>query len=79
MCSSDLGNRYALEGWKVTVQPNGDLGGLISDGSDFGNFQLTINFLSDYKNHPDCEYYKLTKTGVSSDTNIKKGVYDPHE
>ena len=73
------GNRYALEGWKVTVQPNGDLGGLISDGSDFGNFQLTINFLSDYKNHPDCEYYKLTKTGVSSDTNIKKGVYDPHE
>lgn len=73
------GNRYTLEAWKVTVQPNGDLSGLISDGSDFGNFQLTVNFISDYKHHPDCEYYKLTKTGVASDTNIKKGVYDPKE
>ena len=73
------GNRYALEGWKVTIKPNGDLSGLISDGSDFGKFQLTINFISDYKHHPDAEYYKLTKTGVASDTNIKKGVYDPHE
>lgn len=72
------GDRYVLEGWSVDVQPNGDVAGLISDGSDFSNFQLTIKFLSDYKHHPSCEYYLLTKTGSAND-NSYHGTYDPHE
>lgn len=73
------GNKYVLEGWKVTIQPDGDVAGLISDGSDFSNFQLTVNFLSDYQHHTDAEYYKLTKVGVADGSAAKKGVYDPHE
>lgn len=72
------GNNYVLEGWNVEITPNGDFGGLISDGSDFGNFELTVTFIADYMKHRDYPYYKLTKTGVASEDNTS-GVYDPLE
>ena len=69
------GDRYTLEAWKVKIQPDGDLTGLI--GSDFGSFQLNIKFLADYKNHRQYPYYKLTKVGSASGTEVIQGVYDP--
>lgn len=69
------GDIYNLEAWKVKIQPEGDLTGLI--GSDFGSFQLNIKFLADYKNHRQYPYYKLTKVGSASGTEVTQGVYDP--
>ena len=69
------GDIYNLEAWKVKIQPEGDLTGLI--GSDFGSFQLNIKFLADYKNHRQYPYYKLTKVGSASGTEVIQGVYDP--
>ena len=68
------GDIYNLEAWKVKIQPDGDLTGLI--GSDFGNFNLNVKFLADYKNHRQYPYYKLTKVG-SGGTDVAQGVYDP--
>ena len=70
------GNNYVLEGWKVEITPNGDFSGLISDGSDFNNFQLTVTFLSDRENHRDYPYMKLTRVG-GADTDTINEVYDP--
>lgn len=69
------GDIYNLEAWDVKIQPDGDLTGLI--GSDFGNFQLNVKFLADYKNHRQYPYYKLTKVGSASGTEVAQGVYDP--
>ena len=69
------GDIYNLEAWKVKIQPDGDLTGLI--GSDFGNFNLNVKFLADYKNHRQYPYYKLTKVGSASGTEVTQGVYDP--
>lgn len=70
------GNNYVLEGWKVEITPTGDFSGLISDGSDFNNFQLTVTFLSDRENHRDYPYMKLTRVG-GADTDSINEVYDP--
>ena len=70
------GNNFVLEGWKVEITPNGDFSGLISDGSDFNNFQLTVTFLSDRENHRDYPYMKLTRVG-GADTDTINEVYDP--
>ena len=69
------GDRYILEAWDVKIQPDGDLTGLI--GSDFGSFNLNVKFLADYKNHRQYPYYKLTKVGSASGTEVAQGVYDP--
>lgn len=71
------GDVYVIEAWDVKIQPDGDLTGLISD--DFGSFDLTIKFLTDYKNHPEYPYYKVTKVGSGSGTEVKTGKYDPRE
>lgn len=71
------GDAYVIEAWDVKVQPDGDLTGLISD--DFGSFDITIKFLTDYKNHPEYPYYKVTKVGSASGTEVKTGKYDPRE
>lgn len=71
------GDVYVIEAWDVKVQPDGDLTGLISD--DFGSFDLTIKFLTDYKNHPEYPYYKVTKVGSASGTDVRAGKYDPRE
>ena len=71
------GDIYIIEAWDVKIQPDGDLTGLISD--DFGSFDLTIKFLTDYKNHPEYPYYKMTKVGSASGTEVKTGKYDPRE
>ena len=68
------GDIYNLEAWKVKIQPDGDLTGLI--GTDFGSFNLNVKFLADYKNHRQYPYYKLTKVGSGS-TDVAQGVYDP--
>ena len=69
------GDRYTLEAWKVKLQPDGDLTGLI--GSDFGSFNLSIKFLADFKNHRSHPYYRLTKVGSANGTEVTQGVYDP--
>ena len=71
------GDVYVIEAWDVKVQPDGDLTGLISD--DFGSFDLTIKFLTDYQNHPEYPYYKVTKVGSAGGTEVKTGKYDPRE
>lgn len=71
------GDTYVIEAWDVKIQPDGDLSGLIGD--DFGTFDLTIKFLTDYKNHPDYPYYKATKVGSGNGTDVRKGTYDPRE
>ena len=71
------GDVYVIEAWDVKVQPDGDLTGLISD--DFGSFDLTIKFLTDYENHPEYPYYKVTKVGSAGGTEVKIGKYDPRE
>ena len=71
------GDIYVIEAWDVKVQPDGDLTGLVSD--DFGSFDLTVKFLTDYKNHPEYPYYKVTKVGSAGGTEVKTGKYDPRE
>ena len=71
------GDVYVIEAWDVKVQPDGDLTGLVSD--DFGSFDLTVKFLTDYKNHPEYPYYKVTKVGSAGGTEVKTGKYDPRE
>lgn len=71
----NVGGQYNIEGWKVKVTPDGDLTGLI--GTDFGTYTLQVRFLSDYNNHPDCEYYRATLINRVSADGGKKGKYDP--
>ena len=69
------GDRYTLEAWKVKLQPDGDLTGLI--GTDFGSFNINVKFLADYKRNRQYPYYKLTKVGSANGTDVTQGVYDP--
>ena len=69
------GDIYNLEAWKVKIQPDGDITGLI--GTDFGSFTLNVKFLADYKRNRQYPYYKLTKVGSASGTEVTQGVYDP--
>lgn len=71
------GNVVMIEAWKVNVNPDGDLTGLISD--DFGEFTLNFDIQTDYENHPYYPLYKVTKLGESTEPKGKKGVYDPEE
>lgn len=71
----NIGGQYNIEGWKVKITPEGDLTGLI--GTEFGTFTLTIDFLSDYENHPECPYYRATMIGRASGDNSVTGTYDP--
>lgn len=71
------GDTYVIEGWDVKIQPDGNLEGLIS--SDFGSFDLTVKFLANYKDHPDYPYYKVTKVGSGTGTEVRTGTYDPRE
>lgn len=70
------GGRYNIEAWKVKVRPDGDFTGLIS--SDFGSFNLTIDFLSDYEHHPDYPFYKATLIGRADGKTKTSGVYNPN-
>ena len=72
----NIGGLYNLEAWHVKITPDGDLSGLI--GTDFGSFGLTVNFLTDYENHPKYPYYKLTMISRASGKQKVEGVYDPH-
>ena len=72
----NIGGLYNLEAWKVKITPDGDLSGLI--GTDFGSFGLTVNFLTDYENHPDYPYYKVTMISRASGEQKVNGLYDPH-
>ena len=69
------GDIYNLEAWKVKIQPDGDLTGLI--GTDFGSFTINVKFLADYKRNRQYPYYRLTKVGSASGTEVTQGVYDP--
>ena len=58
------------------VTPSGDLSGLI--GTDFGSFQLTIDFLDDTANHPDYAFSKVTDTSRAVTSEVTKtGTYHP--
>lgn len=73
---NDTGPNYVIEGWKVKVTPSGDLSGLI--GTDFGSFQLTIDFLDDTANHPDYAFAKVTATSRAVTSEVTKtGTYHP--
>lgn len=73
---NDTGPNYVIEGWKVKVTPAGDLSGLI--GTDFGSFQLTIDFLDDSANHPDYAFARVTATARSVKSEVAKtGTYHP--
>ena len=73
---NDTGPNYVIEGWKVKVTPSGDLSGLI--GTDFGSFQLTVDFLDDSENHPDYPFARVTATSRSGNTSeAKAGTYHP--
>lgn len=71
----DIGGNYIIEGWKVKVTPDGDFTGLISD--DFGSYQLTVRFLADYENHPNCPFYRATMVSKSSGTSASESEYNP--
>lgn len=74
----NVGGNYVVEAWNVKVTPDGDLSGLISD-NEFGSFQLKIDFLSDYANHPDAPYYSATMIGrADGKDKVTSGIYDPH-
>lgn len=69
------GDQYIIEAWDVKVQPDGDLSGLISE--DFGSFSLNLKFLANYQENPEYPYYKITKVGSASGTEVVSGTYDP--
>jgi len=56
---ANVGPNYVLEAWKVQVEPEGDMTGLITSG-DFGSYRLNFTFLTDYENHPGSPYYTMT-------------------
>lgn len=73
---NNSGPNYVIEGWRVKVSPSGDLSGLI--GTDFGSFQLTVDFLDDSERHPDFAFARVTATSRSGDTSeAKAGTYHP--
>ena len=73
---NNSGPNYTIEGWRVKVSPSGDLSGLI--GTDFGSFQLTVDFLDDSEHHSDYPFARVTATSRSGDTSeAKAGTYHP--
>lgn len=73
---NNSGPNYVIEGWRVKVSPSGDLSGLI--GTDFGSFQLTVDFLDDSEHHSDFPFARVTATSRSGDTSeAKAGTYHP--
>lgn len=73
---NNSGPNYVIEGWRVKVSPSGDLSNLI--GSDFGSFQLTVDFLDDSERHSDFPFARVTATSRSGDTSeAKAGTYHP--
>ena len=72
---ANVGINYTIEGWKVKVQPDGDLSGLIS--SDFGSYKLKVDFLDDSEHHPQFPYAKVTAIERVSDAQSGKGEYLP--
>ena len=73
---NNSGPNYTIEGWRVKVSPSGDLSGLI--GTDFGSFQLTVDFLDDSEHHAEYPFARVTATSRSGDTSeAKAGTYHP--
>lgn len=73
---NNSGPNYTIEGWRVKVSPSGDLSGLI--GTDFGSFQLTVDFLDDSEHHQEYPFARVTATSRSGDTSEAKiGTYHP--
>lgn len=73
---NNSGPNYVIEGWRVKVSPSGDVSGLI--GSDFGSFQLQVDFLDDSEHHSDFPFARVTATSRSGDTSeAKAGTYHP--
>ena len=73
---NNSGPNYTIEGWRVKVSPSGDLSGLI--GTDFGSFQLTVDFLDDSEHHSDFPFARVTATSRSGDASeAKAGTYHP--
>ena len=73
---NNSGPNYVIEGFRTKISPSGDLSGLI--GTDFGSFQLTVDFLDDSENHPDYPFARVTATSRSGDTSeAKAGTYHP--
>ena len=72
---ANVGINYTIEGWKVKVQPDGDLSGIIS--SDFGSYKLKVDFLDDSEHHPQFPYAKVTAIERVSDAQSGKGEYLP--
>lgn len=73
---NNSGPNYVIEGFRTKISPSGDLSGLI--GTDFGSFQLTVDFLDDSEHHPDYPFARVTATSRSGDTSeAKAGTYHP--
>lgn len=73
---NNSGPNYVIEGWKVKISPSGDVSGLI--GTDFGSFQLTVDFLDSSESHPEYPFARVTATSRSGDTSeAKAGTYHP--
>ena len=73
---NNSGPNYTIEGWRVKVSPSGELSGLI--GTDFGSFQLQVDFLDDSEHHSDFPFARVTATSRSGDTSeAKAGTYHP--
>ena len=73
---NNSGPNYVVEGWRVKVSPSGDVSGMI--GSDFGSFQLQLDFLDDSEHHPEYPFARVTATSRSGDTSeAKTGTYHP--
>ena len=73
---NNSGPNYTIEGFRTKISPSGDLSGLI--GTDFGSFQLTVDFLDDSEHHPDYPFARVTATSRSGDTSeAKAGTYHP--
>lgn len=70
------GPNYNIEGWKVRINPDGEVSGFITD-KEFGNFTLSVDFLADREHHPDAPYYLATKVGEASGEENGSGFYDP--
>ena len=73
---NNSGPNYTIEGWRVKVSPSGELSGLI--GTDFGSFQLQVDFLDDSEHHSDFPFARVTATSRSGDASeAKAGTYHP--
>ena len=72
---NNSGPNYTIEGWRVKVSPSGELSGLI--GTDFGSFQLQVDFLDDSEHHSDFPFARVTATSRSGDAGAKVGTYHP--